>query len=61
MIDVCFWFDILLTFRTTYKHPRTGDEITNPQQIAQNYLSGTFLLDLISAINWASVGHFLFH
>lgn len=56
IVDVCFWFDILLTFRTTFKHPRTGDEITNPREIAKNYCSGTFLIDLISAINFAQVG-----
>ena len=37
-IDACFWLDIILTFRTTFKHPRTGDEIISPKQIAQNYV-----------------------
>ena len=52
-IDICFWLDIILTFRTTYKHPRTGDEITNSWLIARNYCSGTFFIDVISAINFA--------
>ena len=34
MIDLCFILDIVLTFRTTYFNPITGDEINEPKMIA---------------------------
>ena len=33
-IDLLFVVDIFLTFRTTYINSSTGDEITEPRQIA---------------------------
>ena len=55
-IDFCFWFDIILTFRTTFKHPRTGDEITNPKKLAINYIRSTFWIDFVSSINFEFIG-----
>ena len=59
-MDYCFWLDILLTFRTTYKHPRTGDEIADPRKIAKNYISGTFWIDFVSSVNFEFLGSLIF-
>ena len=55
-IDCCFWVDIFLAFRTTYKHPITGDEISNPKKIGKNYIKGTFWLDLLSTFPFELMG-----
>jgi hypothetical protein len=36
-IDICFFLDILITFRTAYIDD-FGEEITSPSEIAFNYL-----------------------
>ena len=50
LIDVCFFFDIVLSFRTSYFNPITGAEVFDPKMIAKNYLKGRFWIDLISTI-----------
>lgn len=49
-IDFCFFIDIVLTFNTSFIHPMTGDEILTHKAIAYNYISGQFLIDLVSTI-----------
>lgn len=50
MIDFCFFIDIVLTFNTTFIHPMTGDEVITHKAIAHNYISGQFLIDLVSTV-----------
>jgi hypothetical protein len=50
LIDFVFFLDIIVTFRTTYIRPSTGDEISEPKAIAIQYLKGRFWLDLLSTI-----------
>lgn len=48
LIDTSFTIDILFTFRTTYIKTSTGDEVTDPREIAFNYLKGRFIVDVLS-------------
>jgi hypothetical protein len=50
IIDMLFMFDIFLNFRTTFLHPKTGEEIFDPKEIARSYGMGLrFPLDLLSS------------
>lgn len=49
-IDFIFFLDILVTFRTTYIKPSSGDEISEPWGIAKQYLKGRFWLDLLATL-----------
>ena len=50
IIDMLFMFDIVLNLRTTFIHPKTGIEISDPKEIAKRYMAGgRFWLDLISS------------
>jgi hypothetical protein len=48
-IDVCFLVDIIIVFRTTITGD-DGEEVHNPKTIAKEYLTGNFLIDLLSTI-----------
>ena len=50
VIDILFFIDIILNFRTTFYHKSTGEEITNKNLIVKSYLKGNFSVDLISTI-----------
>jgi hypothetical protein len=50
LIDCIFAIDILISFRTTYVCTDTGAEIISGYQIAKNYVSGRFIIDLLSTI-----------
>ena len=50
IIDGFFAIDIVLNFFTTFFHPTTGEEIQVKKLIAENYLKGMFILDLLSTI-----------
>lgn len=47
-IDVVFFVDILLNFRTTYR--AHGIEVTDPAQIRRHYLRTMFLVDLVATV-----------
>ena len=50
-IDFLFVVDIVINFRTSFMHPRTGEEIMDPKKIARHYLvGGRFMLDLLASI-----------
>ena len=49
-IDFMFLIDIVITFRTTQVNLMTGDTISDPKQIARNYLKGRFWIDILSTI-----------
>ena len=50
IIDTLFLVDIIISFRTTYVDPSTGDEIQDLRQIANHYLRSRFWLDLLATI-----------
>lgn len=50
LIDLMFLIDIFVSFRTTFYHPITGDEITDLNIIRKNYFRGRFALDFLSTI-----------
>lgn len=50
-IDLSFFIDIAINFRTTFISNKTGEEIYNPKLIAKRYiLGGRFLIDFLSSI-----------
>ena len=54
IINVMFFVDIVLGFRTTYFDSQ-GMEVRNPKQIASNYLHGMFIIDFLSSIPYRYV------
>ena len=50
MIDIMFFMDIVMNFRTTYFNARTGEEIIDKHKIVIHYVFGSFLIDLLSTI-----------
>ena len=55
VIDAIFGIDIIISYRTTYVNPQTGDEQLNSSKIALNYFFGRFWLDLFSSIPFETV------
>ncbi|BHF75552.1 Potassium voltage-gated channel sub H member 7 [Sparganum proliferum] len=49
MVDIMFVFDIIINFRTTYVN-KNDEVVSNPKKIANHYLKGWFLIDLVAAI-----------
>ena len=49
-IDFLFLIDIFISFRTTYIHPISGDEIIESKLIAKNYIAGRFWIDFLSTV-----------
>ena len=49
-VDLCFFIDLFINFRTTYISAINGEEIRDPKKIAFRYLTGRFIIDLISTI-----------
>jgi len=56
IIDLNFFFDIILTFRTT-TYDKDGEEIFDWKKIAKNYLMGRFFIDFISTIPLDQLGN----
>ena len=50
IIDFLFGVDIFISFRTTFYHPITGDEIMDLKIIRNNYFKGRFMMDFLSTI-----------
>jgi uncharacterized membrane protein len=51
LIDLLFFFDILIQFRTTYFSVE-GEEVREWRKIAGRYLRGMFVIDVIASIPW---------
>ncbi|CAI2375579.1 unnamed protein product [Moneuplotes crassus] len=49
-VNIIFFVDILINFRTTYIHKKTGEEVTNLSIIAINYLKLQFWIDFLATI-----------
>jgi hypothetical protein len=55
-VDFIFLLDIVLTFRTTFLDPARGEEITDPVEIAYQYVrKGPFYLDLVSSLPFSDI------
>lgn len=48
--SLVFLSDILAGFRKAYLHEKDGVECRDPKKIAERYLKGYFIIDLLSAI-----------
>ena len=55
VIDFLFLTDIILNFFTTFTHKDTGEEITQKNLIATNYLRNNFFVDLVSTIPFENI------
>jgi hypothetical protein len=56
LVDFIFLVDIVITFRTTFLNPEKGEEITDPVEIAYQYVrKGPFYLDLISSLPFSDI------
>jgi hypothetical protein len=49
-VDCLFALDLLINFFTAFEDPHTGLLVTNHKAIAANYLSGWFIIDLVSVL-----------
>jgi len=49
-IDILFLVDIIVNFRTTVMHPKLGEEIVQPKEIAKQYMKGRFWVDLLATV-----------
>ena len=49
IIDFVFFIDILICFRTSYINEK-GIEVTNPRDMAWNYMKTYFVFDLLATI-----------
>jgi hypothetical protein len=54
-IDLSFMLDIIISFRTTFQNPYTGDEETNGWVIFKNYFFGRFWIDFISTLPFDTI------
>ena len=51
VIDILFFVDILITFRTTFVNPLTNNEVMDFKRIASTYFfSSRFWIDLMASI-----------
>ena len=50
LIDLVFTLDLLITFRTAFYEPRLGRWNKRGRAIAYNYLTGWFVVDLVSVL-----------
>ncbi|CAL8076102.1 unnamed protein product [Calicophoron daubneyi] len=49
LVDVMFFVDILINFRTTYVN-KNDEVVSHPRRIATHYIKGWFFIDLVAAI-----------
>ena len=49
-VDLVFFVDLFINFRTSYISTSTGEEIFEPKMIARRYMTGRFLIDFLSTI-----------
>lgn len=55
VIDLMFFIDIFVSFRTSFYHPITGDEINDLKIIRMNYLKGRFAIDFLSTVPFDNI------
>ncbi|VDP83831.1 unnamed protein product [Echinostoma caproni] len=49
LVDIMFFVDILINFRTTYVN-KNDEVVSHPRRIATHYIKGWFFIDLVAAI-----------
>ena len=54
-IDLCFAVDLVVNFRTSFIHPKTGHEVLSGEKIALAYLKGRFWIDLLATIPFDNI------
>lgn len=52
--------DLVVNFRTTFIHKKTGNEIVSPKEIAFSYLKGRFWIDLLATIPFDTFAEIVF-
>ena len=50
LIDILFFIDIILNFRTTYQNSQTGEEVIQIKDIQLKYLKGMFIIDVLATV-----------
>lgn len=50
-IDLFFWMDIIVNFRTTFIEHKTSEEVFDSKKIAKQYLKGRFWIGKRFALN----------
>jgi hypothetical protein len=60
VIDFFFFMDLLVNFRTSFIHPKTGDEVLEVNKIALNYIKTRFWIDLMATIPFDVIGSLIF-
>jgi len=58
-VNVIFLLDIVINFRTTYIHPKTGKEVINLKTIAWSYLKIRFWIDFLATIPFDTLGEII--
>ena len=53
-VDLFFLIDIIIKFRTTYLDSKQSIEVRDPHKIGKKYLKGSFAIDFISSVPFAS-------
>lgn len=59
-IDLLFFMDIIINFRTTYINRKTGNEVVDTKTIALSYLKGRFWIDLLATLPYALIAEVIF-
>ena len=54
IVDLIFLLDIVIKFRTTYLDAKQSIEVRDPHKIGKRYLKGSFFIDFISSVPFAS-------
>ena len=60
IIDFLFFIDIIVNFRTSFIHSKTGEEIFTQKEIIKNYFKKRFWIDLLATIPFDTIGSLLF-
>jgi len=55
LIDLMFGIDIFISFRTSFYHPITGDEVSDLKIIRRNYFKGRFTIDFLSTVPFDNI------
>jgi CRP-like cAMP-binding protein len=55
VMDIYFLFDLLVTFRSAYYHPKTGQLVTSARAIACTYAQGWLAIDVVSSVPLALI------
>lgn len=59
-VDVIFFIDILVNFRSAYIDTKTGEEVREGWMVAYNYLHTRFLIDFLATVPFDLMASFFF-